>query len=303
MAIDKVVDSTVLDGYFDDIADAIRSKDGTENLYTPLEMPVAIARIPSGGGDDLLNNLMAATESSSELHFTYKNNTITRMYFSPFGNRDAYDKALTKVEMTSLTTGISRMFQNCEKLTDVNLPLLATIPDMSFTGCIALSTYNFTNTVTIGSSAFGSCFLLETVAGDMIEQIKAQAFADCKALRTFTAGSITTIASSAFLRCIALSLADFKPKANTTPTISSGVFKSCSALNALVLRGMFSLTSTDAFSSTPIESGTGYIYVPRDLIATYEAATNWSTYAGQFRALEDYTDDGTIDGEFIQPAA
>ncbi len=47
----------------------------------------------------------------------------------------------------------------------------------------------------------------------------------------------------------------------------------------------------------------GYIYVPRTLadgtdgITTYEAATNWSAYAGKFRYIEDYTVDGTLDGE------
>ena len=62
---------------------------------------------------------------------------------------------------------------------------------------------------------------------------------------------------------------------------------------------MSTLSSTNAFSGTPIALGTtGYIYVPRDLIASYEAATNWSTFAGRYRALEDYTVDGTITGAF-----
>lgn len=39
------------------------------------------------------------------------------------------------------------------------------------------------------------------------------------------------------------------------------------------------------------------IYVPAALIDSYKAATNWSAYANQFRALEDYTVDGTITGE------
>ena len=58
-----------------------------------------------------------------------------------------------------------------------------------------------------------------------------------------------------------------------------------------------SLDSTNAFTGTPIASGTGYIYVPAVLIDSYKAATNWSTYAAQFRALEDYTVDGTTTGE------
>jgi len=48
MAIDKAVDSSVLDGYFDDIADAIRAKNGNASTYTPAQMPAAIAAIPTG---------------------------------------------------------------------------------------------------------------------------------------------------------------------------------------------------------------------------------------------------------------
>ena len=35
---------------------------------------------------------------------------------------------------------------------------------------------------------------------------------------------------------------------------------------------------------------TGYIYVPRALVNSYKAATNWSTFASQIRAIEDYPD-------------
>lgn len=50
MAVDKLVDSTQLDGYFSDIADAIRGKNGSSDTYTPAQMPQAITDIPSGGG-------------------------------------------------------------------------------------------------------------------------------------------------------------------------------------------------------------------------------------------------------------
>jgi hypothetical protein len=40
-----------------------------------------------------------------------------------------------------------------------------------------------------------------------------------------------------------------------------------------------------------------YIYVPRDMVDTLKSATNWSTYADQIRALEDYTIDGTTTGD------
>ena len=82
-------------------------------------------------------------------------------------------------------------------------------------------------------------------------------------------------------------------------SIANYAFHKCLAMSALILRntdGICSLIKANAFDSTPITSGTGYIYVPSALIEQYKAATNWSTYASQFRALEDYTVDGTVTG-------
>ena len=53
---------------------------------------------------------------------------------------------------------------------------------------------------------------------------------------------------------------------------------------------MAKLEKTSAFKDTPIESGTGYVYVPSALVDSYKSATNWSTYADQIRAIENYPD-------------
>lgn len=45
MAIDRAVDSAVLDGYFSDIAGAIRNKNGSSDTYTPAQMAAAIDAI------------------------------------------------------------------------------------------------------------------------------------------------------------------------------------------------------------------------------------------------------------------
>jgi hypothetical protein len=57
------------------------------------------------------------------------------------------------------------------------------------------------------------------------------------------------------------------------------------------------MTSPNAFNPSPLYLGKGYIYIPSALIENYKGATDWSNYADQFRALEDYTVDGTITGE------
>jgi hypothetical protein len=115
--------------------------------------------------------------------------------------------------------------------------------------------------------------------------------------------SITEIADSffksigkqTFRYCTALKSADFP----AVTSIMHCAFENCSSLKALILRNTSKCTLADsnAFTSTPIASGTGYIYVPRALVDSYKTASYWKTYANQFRALEDYTVDGTITGE------
>ena len=69
-------------------------------------------------------------------------------------------------------------------------------------------------------------------------------------------------------------------------------FYECSALTAVIIRSpaVCTMSTSNAFKSTPIASGTGYIYVPAALVDSYKAATNWSKYAHQIRAIEDYPD-------------
>jgi hypothetical protein len=76
-------------------------------------------------------------------------------------------------------------------------------------------------------------------------------------------------------------------------SIDASAFNGCSALTTLVLSNTDSvctLANTNALSGTKIASGTGYIYVPSALMDSYKTATNWSTYAARFRAIEDYPD-------------
>ena len=73
-------------------------------------------------------------------------------------------------------------------------------------------------------------------------------------------------------------------------------FLNCSSLTTLILTGneIPTLSNINNFTGTPIANGTGYIYVPKVLLSDddatkdYRRATNWVTYASQFRAIEDY---------------
>ena len=136
------------------------------------------------------------------------------------------------------------------------------------------------------------------VSSSSATSIGESAFQGCRSLTTADFPVATSIGSSAFYSCSSLTTADFP----VATSIGSSAFRMCSKLKSLLLRGNNVCTlNKNVFVSTPISSGTGYIYVPSALIERYKAATNWSTYAAQFRALEDYTVDGTITGE-LDPA-
>lgn len=64
-------------------------------------------------------------------------------------------------------------------------------------------------------------------------------------------------------------------------------------LETLILRRTdmrIGLWLPDALEGTAIANGTGYIYVPRNLINEYVTLNGWKPYANQFRAIEDYPD-------------
>ena len=129
----------------------------------------------------------------------------------------------------------------------------------------------------------------------LVTSVGESAFSGCSKLTTVDFPAVTSIHNYAFNGCSTLTTVDFP----LVTSIGSYVLQSCSQLTTVILRNttMVTLGSVNSFTATPIASGTGYIYVPRALVDSYKSATNWSTYASQFRALEDYTVDGTITGE------
>lgn len=100
---------------------------------------------------------------------------------------------------------------------------------------------------------------------------------------------VTSVGTQAFQNCISLKRADFDVLTN----INIWAFNVCRALEALIIRtnSICTLAGTNAFANNSgIAAGTGYVYVPSALVDSYKSATNWSTYADQIRAIEDYPD-------------
>lgn len=100
---------------------------------------------------------------------------------------------------------------------------------------------------------------------------------------------VTSVGVQAFQNCTSLKKADF----SVLTSINILAFNVCRALEALIIRtnSVCTLAGTNAFANNSgILAGTGYVYVPSALVDSYKSATNWSTYADQIRAIEDYPD-------------
>ena len=248
-----------------DIANAIRSKTGDSAKLSLGEMADSIEGLECG--DD--------TETIAKLNAVI-------------------DRSIVEIRSDANEIG-SYAFYNCLKLTTADFPMATSIGNYVFDSCSQLTTADFPMATSIGSYAFNGCSKLTTIDFPVTKFIGTYAFNGCSQLTTIDFPMVTNIGNYAFRDCSQLTTADF-PMATS---ISRSAFYSCSKLNALALRSqsLCSLGNSNAFSGTPIYNGTGYIYVPSSLLDSYKSATNWSTYATQFRALEDYTVDGTITGE------
>ena len=110
----------------------------------------------------------------------------------------------------------------------------------------------------------------------------------CTKLTSVVLPAVRTTDGNSMVGCSALTKADF----SNLQTIRYSTFYSNKKLVTLIIRTQVvaKLENTSAFKDTPIASGKGYIYVPSALVDSYKSATNWSTYANQIRAIEDYPD-------------
>lgn len=87
------------------------------------------------------------------------------------------------------------------------------------------------------------------------------------------------IASNSNLTCICFD------KVTKIGILSLG---SNSTLSAVIIRSSsIPAVQINSFNGTPIVSGTGYIYVPDNLVDEYKAATNWAVYAAQIKGLSE----------------
>lgn len=111
-------------------------------------------------------------------------------------------------------------------------------------------------------------------------------FYACYALHTVHLPSLISISTNMFAYSSLLKRLDFP----SVESIDTGAFSGCARLVTLILRKadtVCTLKNVNAFTNTPIAKGTGYIYVPDNLVEQYKTANNWSTYASQIKPISE----------------
>lgn len=122
------------------------------------------------------------------------------------------------------------------------------------------------------------CENVTSVAGEAIRQ--------CNNLVSVYLPKCVTLGSYSLGICSKLETVEL----NNVTSIGAYSFYQCTKLTSLIIRTtsqVCSLSNVNAFTSSGIENGTGYVYVPDNLVANYKSATNWSTYAARIKSLNE----------------
>ena len=200
--------------------------------------------------------------------------------------------AIKHLYLPSLTTADHGSFYFCSSLESIDLPLLTTCDLQTFDDCEKLKYINLPVIKTITRDMFAYANIEDINGTDvhmpLVNTVGLFSFSRCTNLKTVYFPELTSVSQGAFQYCSALHRCEFdKPV-----SFGYGAFSPCANLTTFILNNktLSTLSETNAFSETPIANGTGYIYVPKDVIESYKTNTKWSTYADSFRAIEDWPD-------------
>ena len=174
-------------------------------------------------------------------------------------------------------------FNGCGNLALTELPSgLRELGMIAFSGCTKLALTKLPNGITdIPQQCFSDCSnlaLTELPSG--LTSIGTYAFQNCKklAIKEIPAG-VTRLNVNCFYGCT--NLTEINCLGDIT-YINQTVFRDCTSLAKVIFSNITAvptLANANAFQNTPIQKGTGYIYVPDTLLENFKSASNWSTYA------------------------
>ncbi|MBQ3529534.1 MAG: leucine-rich repeat protein [Oscillospiraceae bacterium] len=211
------------------------------------------------------------------------------------------------------TTTLATAGKYCDRNIDVNVDIIGDIvndADLILDG--SFSGGYFSDKITeLRDSAFESQSYIESVSLPNCIIFQGQGtFRSCIKLKSVYLPNLTTIVNTAYTfsnsKITELDLPNLTSATGTALCYKAQLLKTVrlpklsgntigaswfneTALTTLVLGGneLNPLDNVSAFNKSPIQSGTGYIYVPDNLVETYKTATNWATFADNIKPISE----------------
>lgn len=128
---------------------------------------------------------------------------------------------------------------------------------------------------------------VERVINDLVTNVRDSAFAYGFTfnLKFVYFKNATRVGTSAFSNCRALEEAYF----DNVTSIGNNAFYLNAALTKLVIRTPTVCSLGGKFVNNSIANGTGFIYVPDNLVEQYKVSDTWSNHASQIKPLSELT--------------
>lgn len=313
----KIIDADQLETDLGAVADAIRAKGGTTaKLSFPEGFEAAVEAISGAAPEVVAQATPSITVSSSGLVTA----TVTQTEGFVEGGTTTATKQLSTRAGTTITPGTSPKLAASSNVYTTGTVYVQGDADLvagniksgvsifgvtgTYTGSSGSSDstdvdavlartisggYSNDTVTEIGTYAFRGCTGMTAISLPNVKKIGTYAFYECSSLSQVNIPSVTALNASSFYKCTSLT----SVKLPALIQLAGSTFKYCSNLETLILGRTAScvlLTAATAFDNTKIAEGTGYIYVPSALVEDYKTSTNWTTYADQIRAIEDYPD-------------
>ena len=255
MAYDKVVDSAALDAAMTYTANRIRNKTGgTDQIAwdSTKGFGDAVDAITGGGADHSVEDAI-----------------ITRSIAGAYSN-------------DRITTVGACAFLGCQALTAIDLPNVTQVNRNAFESCVWLSTTNLPKVTKFGREVFLSSGI-QQADFPLLTTMENGCFQVATNLTSANLPLVTALPADAF-RNSSIRTADFSSVTNINRT----AFTDCTSLETLIIRTPSVCVISDisiALRGSKIAAGTGYIYVPDNLVDSYKTATNWVALANQIKPI------------------